>query len=318
MRAKATVRDHRALIAALDADERAELTSRSDAPGLLRLALHLGAIAALAAAVAAGVPGWPFLMLPLGVLTVFLFTLLHETVHGTAFRTPWLNELVARFCGLVLLLPAEWFRFFHFAHHRHTQDPARDPELATPKPSTRGDYVLHVSGLRVWQGQLTTLFTNAAGRCRDEFVPAAARPRVAREARLMIGVYAALLALSFYISSSVLVFVWLLPLLFGQPFLRLYLLAEHGRCAFVANMLENTRTTYTNVIVRWLAWNMPYHAEHHAYPMVPFHKLPAFHRLAQAHLRVTERGYVRFNRRYLSEVALAAPAAAPDRTGRAG
>ncbi len=60
-------------------------------------------------------------------------------------------------------------------------------------------------------------------------------------------------------------------------------------------MLENSRTTTTNAIVRWLAWNMPYHAEHHAYPMVPFHKLPDLHRLAAPHLKETEPGYASFH-----------------------
>ena len=43
---------------------------------------------------------------------------------------------VARACGLLLVLPADYFRAFHLRHHRFTQDPARDPELAPP-PLTR-------------------------------------------------------------------------------------------------------------------------------------------------------------------------------------
>lgn len=73
-------------------------------------------------------------------------------------------------------------------------------------------------------------------------------------------------------------------------------MAEHGRCPPVANMLENSRTTYTNRIVRFLAWNMPYHAEHHAYPMVPFHKLPAFHQVAAPYIANTSDGYTGFHR----------------------
>jgi len=96
-----------------------------------------------------------------------------------------------------------------------------------------------------------------------------------------------------------LLYVWIVPAVLGQPFLRLYLLAEHGRCPFVANMLENTRTTFTNWFVRKLAWNMPFHAEHHAYPGVPFHQLPAFHVLIERHLKVTEAGYVRFHEKYI-------------------
>ena len=46
----------------------------------------------------------------------------------------------------------------------------------------------------------------------------------------------------------------------GQPALRLYLLAEHTGCPAVPDMLANSRTVLTNAVVRWLAWNMPFHA----------------------------------------------------------
>ena len=72
---------------------------------------------------------------------------------------------------------------------------------------------------------------------------------------------------------------WVMPMLLGQPFLRLYLLAEHGGCPKVRDMLANTRTTKTTALVRFLAWNMPYHTEHHVYPAVPFHRLPEAHDL---------------------------------------
>jgi len=81
--------------------------------------------------------------------------------------------------------------------------------------------------------------------------------------------------------------------------LRLYLLAEHGRCAFVANMFENTRTTYTNRIIRFLAWNMPYHVEHHTLPQVPFHKLPELHDLMDGRHVVTSDGYAAFTAEYV-------------------
>ena len=91
---------------------------------------------------------------------------------------------------------------------------------------------------------------------------------------------------------------WMLPLALGQPFLRAYLLAEHGLCPPVANMFENTRTTITTRLVRFLAWNMPYHAEHHAFPTVPFHQLPALHELTKQHLRTTSDGYAAFHAEY--------------------
>lgn len=294
--------DHREIVTSLSQAERDHLTAKSDWPGLPLLTLHLGSILILGTLIAIKAPFWPLLMIPQGILIVFLFTLLHETIHQTAFRTAWLNEATARVASFMLALPADWFRYFHFAHHRFTQDPEKDPELAFAKPATPWEYVRHVSGLPVWWGHLKTLAINATGHCRDSFVPPKGHGKVRREARVMIALYAGIIALSVTFESAVLLFAWILPALVGQPFLRLYLLAEHGRCPYVANMLENSRTTLTNFLVRKLAWNMPYHAEHHANPGVPFHQLPAFHRLVENDLKQVEKGYVRFHAKYLSEM----------------
>ncbi len=290
--------DHKRFLATLSGEERKSLTALSDGPGLSKLFQHVVCMGLVVWLILAGLPGWPLLMLPLGILQVFLFTLLHETVHRTPFQSVWLNRLVGRVCSFILILAADWFRYFHLAHHRFTQEPDRDPELAEPKPETIRQYVLHVSGLGVWRGQITALIRNAVWANRDDFVPGRGKAKVMREARTMVAVYLALLAGSVWAGSTVLLWTWIVPLLLGQPFLRLYLLAEHGRCAFVANMFENTRTTFTNRFVRWLAWNMPYHAEHHAYPAVPYHRLPAFHARTREHLLETEDGYARFNRVY--------------------
>ena len=294
--------DHKKLIAGLSAADREALTARADGPGLLHLAGHLGLIGLCGWLIASGVPGWQLVLPVQGILLVFLFTLLHETVHQTPFRSHWLNVGVGWLCALVLALPYNWFRYFHFAHHRFTQDPDNDPELASPKPETWWQYVRHVSGLPVWKSHVTTLLTNAAGRNADAYVPERGRDKVRREAQVMLAVYAALALASWLLGSMLLVWVWIVPLLLGQPFLRLYLLAEHGRCPLVANMLENSRTTFTNRVVRLLAWNMPYHAEHHAYPAVPFHKLPEFHQLTQEFLTETERGYARFTVKYAASL----------------
>jgi fatty acid desaturase len=65
-------------------------------------------------------------------------------------------------------------------------------------------------------------------------------------------------------------------------------------------MFENTRTTFTTALVRFLAWNMPYHVEHHVFPAVPFYQLPRLHQMMKADLRETADGYAAFTRAYLS------------------
>jgi fatty acid desaturase len=65
-------------------------------------------------------------------------------------------------------------------------------------------------------------------------------------------------------------------------------------------MLENSRTTRSLAAIRRLAWNMPYHAEHHACPALPFHALPAAHRLLRARIAVQSPGYIAVNREILA------------------
>ncbi|MEM1235541.1 MAG: fatty acid desaturase [Pseudomonadota bacterium] len=289
--------DHAKLIASLTKDERRALTRKSDVRGLVHLAGHLGLIAFTGTWIAMGWPLWWLVLLPHGIALVFLFTLEHEATHATPFQTKWMNTAAGHMAGLVLILPFQWFHYFHMAHHRHTNDPDRDPELAGPKPDTWPGFLIHVSGLPYWWAMTRVLFENAFGTPETAYLTRRALPVIRREARVYITVYA-VAAVSLLLTPALL-WLWVVPVLLGQPFLRLYLLAEHGRCPQVANMLENSRTTFTNRAVRFLAWNMPYHAEHHAYPAVPFHQLPAFHAHAKEHLRSTSDGYVAFVDEYV-------------------
>ncbi|MEM7288855.1 MAG: fatty acid desaturase [Pseudomonadota bacterium] len=293
-----TKMDHKELLASLPDDVRLELTGKSDLAGILKLSSHVFAIVTTGIWIAFAFPYWQVASVLHGIQLVFLFTLLHETLHDTPFKSQWLNIWVGRICGLVLVLPPLWFRYFHLAHHRHTHDPKRDPELAGKPIKTPIQYAWKVTGLPSLWFNLVTLLKNTGGGTQYDYVPGKARSRIKNEARLLLCIYAGFLVASLFFQSSILLHLWIIPMLLGQPFLRLYLMAEHGRCAHVSNMLENTRTTFTNRFVRWLAWNMPYHAEHHAFPAVPFHKLPRFHEVAKRHLQVTENGYMAFNKQH--------------------
>ena len=272
----------------------------SDRAGLLRLAGHLGLLVATGALIA-GSPGGPLLLPALllhGIVLVFLFAPLHESVHRTAFRSHRLNDAVAWLSGLVLLLPPNWFRAFHFAHHRHTQIAGLDPELEAKEVETWPDYLIHLSGWRFWKSAVLLILRNASGRAAAPFVPPRLESRLVREARIMLVVYAAVAVLSLVFASPAALLYWIVPALLGQPFLRAYLLAEHTGLPLVESFWENTRTTLTLAPVRFLAWNMPFHAEHHVNPGVPFHALPALHVRESAKLRAVAPGYVAFHREW--------------------
>ncbi len=270
------------------------LVQRSDARGLGQILGHLAALAAsgLLVALTHGTSWLAPALLLHGVVLAFLFAPLHETIHRTAFRNRSLNDAVAWPCGLSLLLPPDFFRAFHFAHHRTTQDPARDPELAAAKPASVAQYLWLASGLPFWRERITTLLRHAAGRVEESFIVERLRPAIIREARIALAIYGAIAVASVLLESGAAALYWVLPALLGQPALRLYLMAEHTGCPLVPGMLENSRTTRSNPLVRALTWNMPYHAEHHAYPALPFHALPAAHGLLKDRIAVQASGYL--------------------------
>lgn len=284
-----------------DSDNRAALKARlrrlsrpSDARGLLQLGGHLAGLAVTGSLVLWSLATWvlPAALLAHGIALVFLFAPLHETIHRTAFRRRWLNDAVARACGFLLLLPADYFRAFHLQHHRFTQDPARDPELSAPPLANRAAWLRHVSGLPYWRERSATTWRHACGKVTEDFVSARLKPAVVREARAHLLLYGLAAVASVAAGSALLLWLWVLPALLGQPFLRLYLLAEHSGCPAVRDMLANSRTTLTNPLMQGLCWNMNLHSAHHAYPAVPFHALPAADRLLAPHIAVRSRGYL--------------------------
>lgn len=278
----------------------AELYARSDVRGAARALAHLAALTAGVLLVHTARGHWwlPAALLLHGLVIVSLFAVMHEAVHYSAFRSRRLNELAAWLAGFGILFNATYYRQFHFAHHRYAQDPARDPELLTaPPPRSRAAYWWRVTAIPYWRARVSNLVRLARGRFEGlGFVPGPTQPAIVRSMRAMLAALIGLAAVSIAQGTDALLWYWLLPLALGLPFLRLYLLSEHTGCSEDDDGLTNTRTTISVWPVRFLMWNLPYHAEHHLYPSIPFHQLPAAHRWLRAHLRVVARGYVSVQR----------------------
>ena len=285
----------------------AELNALRDGPGWLRLSSHLLAI------VVGGVV-WRLDALPLALRLVGLvisgvglatcFAPLHECGHRTVFRSRRLNDGVAWLMGLLSFYNASFYRRYHQWHHRYTHQPGLDPELEDPIPTSLGGYLREVSGWNWWTGKLRgharLLWGDLSG---IPYMSPELIPQLRRSIRLQFAVYGVLAALSLIAANGFLLWSWLLPLAIGQPFLRLLLLAEHTGCAYGDDGLTNTRTTLTLAPVRWLMWNMPFHAEHHLYPSLPFHALPAAHRWIGPRLQHLDRGYLTVHRDLLGRLA---------------
>jgi MocE subfamily Rieske [2Fe-2S] domain protein len=113
-----------------------------------------------------------------------------------------------------------------------------------------------------------------------EFIPESEHAGVFRRARIYVAIYLAVIGLTIGAGSILpLLFVGL-PHLFGTWLMLVYGLTQHtGMAENVLDHRLNSRTFYTNIVNRFLYWNMNYHVEHHMFPLVPYHAVPRLHEL---------------------------------------
>jgi fatty acid desaturase len=263
-----------------------ELMKRVDGPAIRDTIIWLGLMVVFAAVAIYVWPSW-WAALPLLAYGVLYGSATdsrwHECGHGTAFKTPWMNDAVYHIaCFMIMRNPTRW-RWSHTRHHTDTVIVGLDPEIAVMRPPVAFKVALaYIGVLDVWDA-MKMMVINALGKITDEektFIPEMEWYKVILVARVWVLIYAATIAAADYFQS------WLPILLVGTP--RLYGawhhvltgLMQHG--ALADNVLDhrmNSRTVYMNPISQFIYWNMNYHIEHHMFPMVPYHALPRLHDL---------------------------------------
>jgi fatty acid desaturase len=209
----------------------------------------------------------------------------HESGHGTAFRTSWMNRALYQLASFqVFRRPTIW-RWSHARHHTDTLVTGRDPEIGAPVPTDWLAIALNVFALKHVAREAPTIVRSAFGDIGAEektFVPESEWPKVIREARIWLAIYALVIALCF-VMRSVLPLLYIgLPSLYGAWLYLYFGLTQHA--GLPENVLDhrlNCRTIEMNPLFRFLYLNMNYHVEHHMFPMVPYYALPRLHEVVK-------------------------------------
>jgi len=286
-----------------------QLIKKSDSPALLRfVTMYLLILVAGTALILSWGQGFWLIFLAhiaFGIAFCSSFACEHESVHNTAFKSKGLNNLAARLCGIVQLYPATMFRALHFTHHRHTHIPGKDPEISfggRPVASVVSSlpmYLSWVSGFPLFLFKFIILFSGVIGMpalARNNifpFLPTRVRLQLFIESFYILAIYSIFILLALYVHAG----FWFIfsGLTVGHCILAFYLAPEHNGLPHEGNIMDKTRSMQVNIFVKTLMWNMPYHAEHHAYPAVPFHALPALHEVLKGEIKHGEDSYADFH-----------------------
>ena len=236
-----------------------------------------------------------------GLVAHFQVNAVHELVHGTVFRTAWLNPACCHVFAFFGWINHEMFQASHVRHHRYTLHPPDDLEVVLPMRLMLWHFLrscgFEGARLRYTIGDTVRI---ACGRFRGDweltlFPPdqPETRRKPVRWARFILGGHAIILVLSVVTGN------WIVPLMliFGP--------AVGGWLFWLCNNTQHVglhdnvsdfrlccRTFTLNPVVRFLYWQMNYHTEHHMYAAVPCYRLPQLHRLIRHDLPPTPHGLI--------------------------
>lgn len=220
----------------------------------------------------------------------------HECGHRTAFKTMWMNEAVYYLASFMVWREAVSWRWSHARHHSDTIVVGRDPEIAHPRPMKLHRPLLECFGLSSNPGETKKILRNVIGRLTAEeldYLPEGERRLAVRAARVYVAVWAATIILAVALGTPEPLLFVIGPSFYGKWLMVVYGVTQHaGLAEDVLDHRLNSRTVRMNRVHRYLYWNMNYHTEHHMFPTVPFHALPALHEAVKGDFPPIYRGFV--------------------------
>lgn len=281
------------------------LKRRTDYHGLCYFLVWLASLVVLALFVTHSIGTWlivPSMLLYSCAIGVGSASISHECMHGTPFKTRFLNETVLWLSSVVYIGEPIYRRYDHAYHHTYTSITGKDTQLSPYTRPTWRSYMTEMFGFYLIIEAFKTLFSMARGRSEivDLYgtpcfeIPLSERSKIKWNARAFLAIYAALAAWSVIGQTWTPVIYFFLPRTLGQMFMAFTTVPYHiGMETDTTDMRKTTRSVATSSLLNLFLWNASYHLEHHLYTMVPFHNLPKLHALTQSQIPKPARGFFR-------------------------
>jgi Na+-transporting NADH:ubiquinone oxidoreductase subunit F len=184
----------------------------------------------------------------------------HETSHGTAFKTDWMNNALYEIASFMVGRESTVWRWSHARHHSDTIIVGRDPEIAALRPVSLTGILLKLVNIPFLFKYYRSVVVHAAGRiapAERTYIPEAEFGKVFLRARIYLLIYLAVIALAIGTRSILPLLFIGLPNFYGAWLQLIYGLQQHaGLAEDVLDHRLNTRTVYLNRINRYFYWNM--------------------------------------------------------------
>lgn len=190
----------------------------------------------------------------------------HDIVAKPGSKLRWLNQLVGHISIIPLVLPYRVAKYTHMEHHKHANDPDKDP-----------DYATHAAGplSAIWKSiyyrqPRADGGLNAYGTALDRI----GRPDVVLDGvvyqLIHFGILFALAWSGYAIEAALL---WWLPRHIGLTYIQYYLSWAPHHPGNESGRYRDTRS-FRSILGNIGSLGMQYHIIHHLHPRIPLYRTP--------------------------------------------
>lgn len=190
----------------------------------------------------------------------------HDIIAKPGSKLRWLNQLVGHVSVIPLVLPYRVAKYTHMEHHKHANDPEKDP-----------DYATHASGPldAIWKS-LYYRQPRAAGGLNAY---GDALHRIGRSDVVLDGVvyqiihFSILFALAWSGFALEAALLWWLPRHIGLTYIQYYLSWAPHHPGDKTGRYRDTRS-FRSILGNIGSLGMQYHIIHHLHPRIPLYRTP--------------------------------------------
>ena len=262
-----------------------ELSKRSDLPGLIHFVIYFASLIFFGYLSYVFWGTWFFLLFFFLYSTIYTFAVAngHETVHRTAFKTRWINEVFCYISFFQLHSEPLGFRWSHTFHHSNTlqTEGEYDHEIEVSRPTDLLKFFLKFIPLTdlfyIHQSSFVNTTKLALGIMNPGSkitAPKDQQKKITRNARVILFIWFLIIIVSFYFNTWWPIIFYFLPTFVGRPLHFAVNVTQH--LAAKVDIKDHRLSSYTiilNSILSFYYWHMEYHIEHHLFPMVPSYNL---------------------------------------------
>ena len=213
--------------------------------------------------------------------TIYSFSVAnwHETVHKTAFKTRWLNEIFYHISSFMCDFEGFRWRWSHTFHHSKTLQTKDeyDHEIQVSRPTDLIAFFLNFIPFtdllfphRLIKYEVIKHSLGIFSPVISITAPLDQKNKIKWNSRFYVLIWLSIIGFSFYIGSFLPIVYLKIPKNFGKPIWFAVNVTQHLAAAIDSK--DHRKSTYSikiNPILSFLYWKMEYHLEHHMFPMIP-------------------------------------------------